>query len=139
MAEWLHFAIHSDLDLYSTYALLGYSRLKDGTELDVIALNPDDSFKLNIRSNQDLTLYPVFKETSVRNNVLDVKYLNIGSTGNLYLKDNSYKFKGKIVLPNTINGIAVKSISTEAFKNQLNITHVFLEDPTTSQLNLIEE
>lgn len=129
----------SSLDLYSTYALLGYSRLKDGTELDVIALNPDDSFKLNIKSNQDLTLYPVFKETSVRNNVLDVKYLNIGSAGNLYLKDSSYKFKGKIVLPNTINGVAVKSISNRVFENQTEITHVFLEDPATSQLNLIDE
>lgn len=59
-----------------TYRLIGYSRIKNGTEADVVATKPDDSSKLNIRSTQDMTLYAVFTEDSVYNNILSNNFLS---------------------------------------------------------------
>lgn len=128
----------SGLDLYETYQFIGYSRIRGGSELDLIPYSADGTH-LNIRASQDITFYAIFKTLDdVHENVLDTKYLEINNQGLLRVK-SPYQLSGKIVLPNTMNDIQVKGIQSYGFQNQDNITHVFLEDPNNSTFTTIGE
>ena len=124
----------SELELYETYQFLGYSRIKNGTESDLVALRPSDSSKLNIRSSQDLTLYAIYGlNENVHTNVADSKYFN-STLGVLYGVNEGYELSGKITIANDI----LTSIGANAFDSkQLGITHIFLENANTSTLNSI--
>lgn len=125
----------SELELYETYQFLGYSRIKNGTEADIIALRPSDDSKLNIRSSQDLTLYAIYGlNDNVHTNVADSKYFN-STLGVLYGVNEGYELSGKITIA---NDILTSAIGANAFDSkQLGITHIFLENANTSTLSSI--
>ena len=77
----------------------------------------------------------------------DSKYFTIDNNGKISVKPG-IQLSGKVVLPNVINGITVTGVKGMdgyvtagedgvGIYNQTKITHIFLEDPATSQLSSI--
>ena len=84
----------------------------------------------------DITVYSIFEEDSVYNNILDEKYLNF-SGGILTFNANTIgAVKGKITLPLRYNNVAVESFGSGSQPSPAllaavaNITHIFWQQPT---------
>ena len=126
----------SKLNTYSTYSFEGYALSKSaasGIKLD------------NYPLTSDMTLYAIFKEVSVYNNVHEdywdydlVSSKAYSSTldnvveyqidAGYVIKPNSKKeLRGKVTIPATYNGLPVYKINNSAFENNDKITHVFFE------------
>lgn len=127
----------SALDLTSTYKFTGYSVTPAGNIVNMETYI----------SRKEQTFYAQYEEDSVYNNILNPSYLKITANGALSVDKDNYidenneisVLKGKITLPNKINGINVKSISNKGFEDAVNITHIFWENKDTCSLTLIGE
>ena len=118
-----------------TYSFEGYALSKSAT--GVLKLD-------NYKVVSDMELYAIFKEKSVYNNVHH-DYWNYDLVDNAYMDNNDpvtdfhikkgyvitpkpeKKLRGKITIPAEYNGYPVYKIQNEAFSNDLDITHVFIE------------
>lgn len=97
----------SELDKEMTYSFSGWSLMSSGK---IIKLS-------SYQATRDYTFYSCFTERNVHAKATDEKYFSI--TDNGYLQTIlGMKYKGKITIPTTINGITVKGIDTAAFDSQ---------------------
>lgn len=131
----------SALPLLSSYVFKGYTRERNG---DILVQLTDDGRHIKIKPSGDLTLYASFEEVdNIHNYPTDSKYFTISNAG-LVSVAPGIQLSGKVVIPNSINGITVTGIdgddSTQGagtegkgFYNQMSITHVFLQNPAESQ------
>ena len=78
---------------------------------------------------KDITIYSIFEEASVYDNILDEEWLNCTPAGIAQFAKSG--LRGKITLPKTVNGITIKMF--DGFGTALNrypsldITHIFWE------------
>ena len=135
----------SDLGLLEAYIFKGYTRERNS---NILVQLTDDGKNIKIKPSSDLTLYASFEIVdNIRAYPTDEKYFNIApQTGFISVKAE-YKLSGKVVIPTLINNIPVTGIKgsldpataegANGFYDQTEITHVFLQDPDTSQLTVI--
>jgi hypothetical protein len=120
----------SGLDLLKTYKFIGYSTLAS----DTTSITAGKEVPTLITN--DITIYSIFDEDSVYNNVLDEKYLTFSSDDNTAMIFNSNTIsaiRGKVTLPLTLQGREVLSFgtnSTEIRDAASHITHIFWQLPT---------
>lgn len=97
----------SELDKEMTYSFSGWSLMSGGKTIKLSSY----------QATRDYTFYSCFAERDVHAKATDEKYFSITSNG--YLQAISgMKYKGKITIPTTINGITVAGIDSEAFDSQ---------------------
>lgn len=125
-----------NLDTYITYSFEGYAFSRSATA----------GIKLdNYPLTSNIILYAIFKEVSVYNNIHEdywdydlVSSKAYSSTldnvveyqieAGYVIKPNSKKeLRGKVTIPATYNGLPVYKINNGAFKNNIDITHIFFE------------
>ena len=75
------------------------------------------------RASRDRRFYPIFTAIDVHDEPTDEKYFTIYN-GELMPAPGYEGLKGKITLPNTVNGVTVTSVS--GFSGQNGLTHVFV-------------
>lgn len=121
------------LEREMTNAFIGYGL----TETSSTPINENTQIKAN------LTLYAMFVEKSVYDNVLDNKYLQFfkiqgSNTYRIGLRGD-IKLTGKITLPITYDNTAITMISENGFSNQNTLTHIFWERKAgkTNEVNRI--
>ena len=106
----------SQLELTSTYRFVGYS------------MEPNDTTEITKEVpeiiTKDITIYEVFKEESVYNNILDEKYLRCSSFGELSFAVSN--LQGKITIPKNYQNQA-PTVFERGLVNS-NITHIFFEE-----------
>lgn len=135
----------SGLGLLESYVFQGYTRERNG---DILVQLTDDGTHIKIKPSSDLTLYASFRTAEdIHNFPTDAKYFKIDRTTGLISVAPGIKLSGKVVIPNEIDGIAVKGIdgsssiqvydATKGFYDQTEVTHIFLQDPQTSQFKTI--
>lgn len=127
------------LNLDVTYSFEGYALSKSATT----------GIKLdNYPLTSNLTLYAIFKKVSVYDNIhedyWDYDLISSQAYGSVfdnvveYQIDKGYvispssskELRGKVTIPSTYNGLPVYKINNGAFKNNIDITHVFFEPGT---------
>lgn len=69
------------------------------------------------QATRDYTFYACFTESDVHAKATDEKYFSITNDGALQAK-SGMRYKGKITIPSTVNGITVTSIDSQAFQKQ---------------------
>lgn len=120
----------SGLELLKTYKFVGYSTLAS----DTTSITAGKEVPIIVSNN--MTIYSVFEEDSVYNNILDDKYLTFSSDDNTAMIFNSNTIsaiRGKVTLPLTLQGREVLSFgtnSTEIRDAASHITHIFWQLPT---------
>ena len=134
--SYLPYKDDSSLPLKQTYRFIGYSTTSDcaytiNDQNQAIITNPPPE---NV--DRDLTLYEVFMEDSVYNDILPGSYLTcvdsgIGAAGDKQLRFNTDGLKGKITLPATWKDPNTGIVYTPVeFKSEIinyDITHIFFE------------
>ena len=126
----------SNLGLTDVYKFKGYTRLRANTLVKSQSALKRALVDLSTMPlSEDVTLYACYMLQDVHTEPTDEKYFTITANGDLDVA-SAYKFsaisqynsvvslKGKIVIPNTVNGITVKTIT--GFAAQQDITHIFV-------------
>lgn len=119
----------SGLDKEMTYSFSGWSLMVGGKTIKLSSY----------QATRDYTFYACFTETDVHAKATDEKYFSITNDGALQSK-SGMRYRGKITIPTTINGITVKSIDSKAFQgqtsndsNKYGLTGVFFLEDTQVQ------
>lgn len=104
----------SALDREKTYKFIGWSLMQNGNPIKL----------KSYQATRDYTFYSSFTESSVYDNVISEKYLAISNDGALSAKNNII-LKGKITIPEKVQGKQVTSIAASGFEAQKKITGIF--------------